>query len=295
MPTRNYRLEFFKGECGAPDSALVLSEMFERMLGANGADMTRGVAGYTTEIRDLTRVAGIFRGVLAKYRTHDLPHKAAPGRRERTLGLGPDEGLMEKNHFLYVPDSEILVYQRNHYGSGEFRFGNLMTQLTGETVTFLPILQAEPMRRLSAGGARLREVEVAVARPGTAALADANNPNGDWSDNVIGLLAKSGAHKIRVRLQTDARVHDGHRFSAHRIFGPLRRLMEEVTVNKAAVRVERGGEDPGWVDLLADRITDQVEVETNGRYPNSIAMWRALGDSWNLHRRSIEDSIGEQN
>jgi hypothetical protein len=292
MEGRGYTLDFYRVDCrtdkGKP---LDFGEQLGKLLNSTHSS-ARDLSGVTYELRDLHQQGHYIAGVVARFRTRDLPHAAQPKGRERELDLTDEEGLIEKCHLLYVPSDQVLVHQRNRMAAGPGTTGRYFTSLLGHTTVFHPILQPEPMKRLLHHGSQIREVDIAVARPSGSIL---DRPSGgpSWDRHILATMRETGAYKLRTVIKSNGRTAGKARFLQQDVLDPIARLFGSLTVQRARVKYEPDEDDPGFVDLLKDRVSAQVTVESNGRYPNSISMWRAAAKAWAAERSDIRQVVGK--
>jgi hypothetical protein len=71
---------------------------------------------------------------------------------------------VEKNHFLFYADRNLLVYQRNSSGSHYSRFQRYAKLSTGANIAFEPILTTDAYARLL-NGADARVIDVSFQQP----------------------------------------------------------------------------------------------------------------------------------
>lgn len=293
IEVRDYQVDFFKAYSIDDDTPRQLMRFLQNVIAAGRSpEYKHGI--YPLELRDLGETRRAIHGVVGKFRNRQLPHAAAPGEAERELDLADDEGLLEKNHFVYIKQGGYLIYQRNHYGVGASALSGLVTEALGETVIFVPLIEPDAMRRLIQDGAlRTRKFEVSVAKPGEALLQDMADNGRNWDGALMRALRDTGASKIDVCLSADGRATDRRRFLNDAIFAPLQRLLDNTPVKKARVYTEAQDGEVDRIDLLSDRISDTIQVHSDGKYPNSEVMWQELQHAWNRQRALILEVAGD--
>jgi hypothetical protein len=61
-------------------------------------------------------------GDLIKIRMDNIPMRASVKGSKKTLGLNDDEGLGEETAFLYAPEHNVVIIQRNRWGTTPRKF-----------------------------------------------------------------------------------------------------------------------------------------------------------------------------
>jgi len=288
MATRKFKVGFFVGYVGAggrdgrvSQILLDLSQQQQCPVIASGDVLY--------QIRELVPFnnGASFRGVFAKIRTTDIPHIGSTDGEEREIDLEDDEGVLEKNHFLYYRQHELLVYQSNGNGSTVDAFGRYFSDIVNHTTVFNAILKADAMRRMMRADLEPRTIELSVARPTNPDL----YPNDDWSSELFGLMAGIDGFKAHIKISAE-----GTGRARGRLMDRAKRaaaaLVNSGNANIARIKMA-GIEQP--IDLIADRVIAQVSVEMNGRYPVPDEMFRALGEAKDQSAEDLDAFLGGQN
>lgn len=288
MATRKFKIGFFVGYVGAggrdgrvSQILLDLSQQQQCPVIASGDVLY--------QIRELVPFnnGASFRGVFAKIRTTDIPHIGSTDGEEREIDLEDDEGVLEKNHFLYYRRHELLVYQSNRSGSTVEAFGRYFSDIVNHTTVFNAILKADAMRRMMRADLEPRTIELSVARPTNPDL----YPNDDWSSELFGLMAGIDGFKAHIKISAE-----GTGRARGRLMDRAKRaaaaLVNSGNANIARIKMA-GIEQP--IDLIADRVIAQVSVEMNGRYPVPDEMFRALGEAKDQSAEDLDAFLGGQN
>lgn len=288
MTSRKFRVGFFVGHVGAggrdgqvSQTLLTLSQQ------ARCQAITSGDILY--QIRELVSFndGTSFRGVFAKIRTTDIPHIGGTDGEEREIDLEDDEGVLEKNHFLYFQQHELLVFQSNGNGSTVEAFGRYFSDIVNHTTVFNAVLKADAMRRMMRADLEPRIIELSVARPTNPDL----YPNNDWSSELFGLMAGINGFKAHIKISAEG---------TGQARGKLTELVKRAAAamvnngNASIARIKMAGiEQP--IDLIADRVIAQVSVEMNGRYPVPDQMFQALGKAKDQSAGDLDAFFGGQN
>jgi hypothetical protein len=236
----------------------------------------------TYEVRDFRAVnnGAVILGVFAVLRD-DAPHIRGQDRTERAIPLADDEGLIEKNHFIFYAATGLLVYQVNHRANHPMRFEQYLTDLSGlhHAVVFGDILTRDAWKKLSKG--LVKKVEVTIDVPKDPSAFDPD----DFTGPTLRTMERAGAHKAMVTLSA-AR---GDTMSAW-IREQLLRLKGGSHIDRLQVRLD-GEEHP--LDLLANTVRDRIEVVMNGRYPDTPQTFTELERAYQRQRETLRAHFGQ--
>ncbi len=291
--THKYKIRFFAAYSGAYNKGRTVESMFKEILERGGTWPVK-IMTSTFEIRDLFETSEGFTGVFAKVRTDDLPHAGSAGGAERELDLVDGEGLLEKLHFFFAKTYQILAVQQNPSVGGSGRLGSYLTQAFKETISFNPILQKDAARRLLLGDVKVKSYDVSIARPSSMVLDEIERLDEGWNKSMMEIMNSTGAYTLKMVVKGDGHSRTDKRFLGAGLLRSFANLSELTHVKRARVVVQGAGENdqPGEVDLIQDRIQDEVKVEKRGRYPNSEGMWNELQRVWGANRQEIIEVLG---
>lgn len=237
------------------------------------------------ELRGLSKTGHVYRGYIGKLRCDDLPLASSPRGNERPLDLADDEGLLEKNYFLYLSRQRVLVYQHHGNGTTAMQFGRYLTQSVSSTISVDPVIQPEALKRLMRGRVHPKMVDISIARPAASFV-----PDTDFSRGVINLLDSSEGKRIRLKI-TLGQSKGPLESLAHSVKEGVSELLDTGKVSVAKLHVSEDG-DAHPIDLISDRIRGEAVVNLESRYPEEEEIYRALKRCWDSHKAVIEESIG---
>lgn len=285
MDTRTYQVGFYQGVHGDQDT--------EETVGGYLVDWAEGeppeisMGGYTYRLKELQNHKGrMLQGVLAKFRHDDLPKIGSPkSDQEKNIPLGKEEGLIEKNHFIYDKKRQLLVYQQNGHGSTHNQLGQYITQATNVTTVFNPVVQPDAMERLIKGGFKPKKLQLSVAKPSPALM-----KGHAFNRGLMNMMAEGNAQHINITMSM------GHSVTEY-LFMDVGAAMDEL-MGHADVKIARlntvdddGIEHP--IDLIADRIRDRISVKMVDRYPDSAEVFQELTKAKNRNEPLIKAILGE--
>tara|TARA_R110001583_G_scaffold187532_1_gene348931 strand:+ start:5181 stop:6089 length:909 start_codon:yes stop_codon:yes gene_type:complete len=244
------------------------------------------------DVRYIAQTDYGFRGVIGKYRTADLPHAARPGREEREIPLEDDEHLLEKCYFKYFSEFSLLILQRNRNAINSKQLSNFLTA-NGYTFSLDPIIEVADLQRLMRNEVHIRTLKVNVARPTNPALFE--NIEHDFNNSIISSLNSSNSASINISLRGDGHSDDPDmRYLSNSLKRAVLEMKEKFDLKSANLMLEEGGVAHP-LDLVTDRLTNDVEIEIDGRYPSPASMWDAIMVSRVDKEAELESYFGALN
>ena len=287
VATRRYTIDFFQlTHVSTPQVPTIeagfnsiLDEKVEPILVSNG--YMRDL--WTLELRSRPKsYAGQFR----KFRTNDLPEIGVVGGSAAQLALSDQEGVVEKNFFVYYTEHQILGWHRNGHASSAKQLAAFLASLWGAKVTIDPVLQPDAVKRLLSGDIDLKKVELTIPRPTSRDL----YPDDDYGKGILELLNRSGADSLHLTLGIDTRRKD----TEGKLTSSWKRALAEFTSMGAttarAIVYDDGIEHP--IDLIADRVASYQDIETNALFPPSGTMYKAIDTAREECKGAINDYFG---
>ena len=259
METKTYQVGFYQGVHGDKDTKTTVSDLLTGWA-VNGAPVIN-IGIFTYKLKELIAHQGtMIQGVIAKFRHNDIPVIGSIYDTERRIELDEEEGLIEKNHFLYYQDKDLLVYQQNRDGSTYGKLAEYITTATGITTVFNPVIQKDALLRLIQGGVKPRKMNVSFARPGDPALLS----NHKFNKDLMKLLTDTGGMNMNVTISMGRTKKE---YLSMDVFNSISELMGATHVGTAKLEVENEDGVTETVDLITDRIKGAITVKMKGRYP----------------------------
>lgn len=286
--TKNYSLDFFSGFV-ARGSSVCIFEEFEKLASCDKMPvLTLGRFYY--QLRDLSCNIDTITGVLAKFRTTDIPYAGGLDGTERELELGEKEGLIEKNYFMVKKDCCIVVFQRNGHAARIGRLSEYLTSVCGETVTFNPVLQPDSMERMLNDDLKPVSIELSFATPTNPDFYPAN----DWGRTLGDIADIASGSRLKINISADRRATNENE---HTLASGTKQFLKSF-VDKGIARVAKAKLTDGFcdypIDLIADRLSDEVSVKVRGHYPISDDMFSSLKNAYQRRKGDIDEIFGEQ-
>lgn len=286
---KRYKVRFYAVSVEQPDGARryrigdLFRELAQAAQDSGGHCPPSSDGAVTYEIRDLKAFnhGAVFTGVFAVMRD-DAPHIRGNDRAERPIELGEDEGVMEKNHFMFHSRQGLLVYQVNKWAAHPTRFSEYLTAMAGldKAVVFGDILTSDAWHKLQDG--IVKRVEVTIDAPRNPLQYDP----GDFGRATLRQLDQAGASRVTVALST-SRGHEGMR-------GWVKEQLHRLTAAEVvrSMKVKMDGEEQ-MIDLLADTVKDDIVVLMHGHYPDTQQTFEELDAAHRRQRDALSAHFGE--
>lgn len=281
MANKSFRVRFYAGVTEQGETPV--NEIFSGLCQNAGLQphLRDGTVAY--ELRDLVPLNGgkVFRGVLAVLRD-DAPNIRDAGGAERPIALAEDEHIIEKNHFLYYSEKQLLAWQVNGRGSHISRMEKYLSHVSQATVGLADVVQPNALRRLQGGTVKRLKVRIAASKNAAAV-----NPH-DWEASTFDLMNGIGASTITVEVsagRTLGKLGD-------RVGTIVHRLIERDDTR--AVQVTMTGEQEP-IDLFADCITDMITVPMIGVYPVAEDIFAELEKAKQRNQAALDEHFGQGN
>ncbi|SFF36657.1 hypothetical protein SAMN05216563_1299 [Phytobacter palmae] len=268
MPQRSYKIEFFQLNMVPNQNVSSIRELFEA-LHDEEYETSLVITGFPREVWGLVfdRYPASVCGQFRKFRNTDIPEVGSIGEDGEEIELDDDEGLIEKNFFVYYEENNLLAWHKNSHSSSINQFVNFLSTTAGIRVTAGPILQSDAIARLMSNDVQLKKIEITLPRPTNPQL----YPRDDFGTSIIGLLSDSDADSLKISMGVDLRRADTEGRLSGRLKRTLRNLVQSGATTARAYVFEDGLEHP--IDLIADRIFSWQSVETNAYFPPNFTMY----------------------
>ncbi|HDS1797562.1 TPA: hypothetical protein QEM76_000196 [Pseudomonas putida] len=256
------------------------------------SDSSRSLAvnGYTREIwKPLERVSDTsrsFAGQFRKFRTSDLPEIGAAGEDAAELELEANQGLVERNFFVFYPQRQVLAWCRNAHGNTPNQFARFLSNLWSTKLQAGPILLPDAARRLMGNEISLKKIKLVIPRP---ANPDMYNEN-EFNKGLMSMMSGADADSIHIEMGIDARRSDTRGSLSERLKRALAEAANLGASTAKAVVYDDGIEHP--IDLIADRIFSVQEIVTNAKYPPAGTMYQAIDSAMHECQGQIDDYFG---
>jgi hypothetical protein len=279
---KNYVVRFYGGafsEDNAARVSTILQSAYDSFQQGNPyPHLQDGSVAY--ELRDLHSLNGgtAFKGVLAVLRD-DAPHIRAADGLERPIALGENEHVIEKNHFLFFKENELLVWQANGRASHISRLEAYLSALSGTTIVLNDVISQNALQRLEEGTVRRFKVRLGKVR--NAEAVDPHNWEAPTFDLMNGVDGTSMMFEVATRRKQKG-LTDSIKQAVHRFLDRPETKAIEVKL--------LGEQDP--IDLFADCVKDRISVGMVGLYPVPDEIFAALAAAKDRQQGALDAYFG---
>ena len=198
------------------------------------------------QIRSISKNAAgtVFKAVFGRCRFGETPEQTTIEGVESDVQLLPGHGLVEKNYFLFFPETNLIVYQRTSSGSSSAKLQRYLNRPQYFGVNLEPILTKNSYERLLNGGG-IKKVELSISKPYFSSQ--------DQSDKFIGeaveMLGSSNANRLKITLSAER-----NKTLSETLRTPVATLAKFGRTRVARVHMEGENDTPEVIDLIGDRI-----------------------------------------
>lgn len=286
---KKYTIDFFQLSLQPTSSIPSVEKGFELIAGAKKSSPL-SIGGYTREIwKPLARKhrdGPCFAGQFRKFRTDDLPEIGSTGEDASEIELEDDEGLVERNFFVFYPKHQVLGWCRNSHGNTPNQFARFLSSLWSTKVEAGPLLQPDAAKRLMRRGVELKKIKLVIPRPANPDMYDSN----EFNRELMALMSDAHADSIHLEMGIDARRADTAGTLTSRLKTALKQAASLGASSARAVVYDDGIEHP--IDLIADRIFSVQEIETNAKYPPAGTMYTAIDSALHECKGQLNEYFG---
>lgn len=281
MSQKQFGVRFYRGN--VLDSSVRVSDILQQLYSAHqSSQQYPHVAGSTVayELRDFTSLnsGSVFTGVLAVLRD-DAPNIRDGHGVERPITMQPGDRLIEKNHFVFYKERQLLAWQVNARASHVSRFEQYLADVAGVVVGFDDIITAASFKRLNEG--IVKKLEVRIAAPKNPGLVSST----DWTSRAFQMMSGVGATSIKIDVSTRA---------GKGLLDDVKQVIHQLKDSSEAesIKVKLAG-DAEPVDLVADSIKGKVSVNMVGLYPDPIDMFIQLQQLKDAKKGELDEFFGQ--
>lgn len=269
---RTLLADFYCFEDNGSRKSKYLRNLLDRHVGSYApAHSIGGDPNTKHQIRSISKSkkGEVYMAIFGKLRHGEQPEQASETDSDKDVELLPGHGLVEKSHFLFYPDINLIVYQRNRNVGRNTQFQNYLNTPDFASRALVPILMRDSYKRLMLGG-ELKKIEVSIRAP--ILLEKQDDP---FVGDYIKLFSDSGAGNVKLIIsgRSDKPLKKGVKEALVKLskFGKTR-VARATTIEENA--------DDDVIDLLVDRVFQsfEVDVESNGR-PSSSSIFAGLADA----------------
>lgn len=202
--------------------------------------------------------------------------------------LGPDQEVIEKNHFSLFIEScgtEVLAYQVTMEGSDISALARYFSFVnpSNHTVSFDEVLTEDSLSKINGGV--MKSIEFEIAKPRKKSFAP--DPNDTWTKEAMEYMSKTGGTRFKAKILTTSRKQG----LVAQSLDDIKLLMASTLTKTLKVKVS---DIDHPIDLFADRIFDRATVQLTKGWPNSGQLFDEIA-SLKRANIGIEAYLGKGN
>ena len=228
-----------------------------------------------------------YAGQIRKIRKADLPEVGALGQDSKKIELELDEGVIDKNFFVYYKENSLLIIHRNDDGNSGIHLAQLLTTSAGVDFYASPIIRPDQAEMLLNSKLNIKKFSVKIPKPTNPDL----YPQDSISAKTLELLNHSGADFLDVTFTIDQKIET----SAGRLSSALQSAIGSLLTmgaTKARIETDENGKILP-IDLIANRIYSSQNINTNSYFPPSESMYKLADKAKDDQRESVNDYFGK--
>ena len=246
------------------------------------------VRGFTREVYRLDKTQKTYwLGQFRKYRVDQLPAYARFGEDETEIQLEDDQGIIERNCFIFFPDRNVLIWQHDAHANHPERFADFLSTISGDKIEVAPILTKSALLRLMDSKTEALKFQISVARPTAPSMYNQNK----FTDNLFSLMENSGADLFNLTGGVDLRSKDAGFLNSRLLKRGLETLVSSGAAKTAKVLVVEEGKRE-WLDLITDRVKASRQVEADKKSIPFATMVDMLESVYEEKREVLDEILG---
>lgn len=252
MTKRQFKIDFFCVTASGKRKHPLLSDMLAAVPSAGcTAAMSLENGDEKYQLRSIVPLPGgtTLKAIFGRCRYNEVLTQGDEHGAEADVTLKPGHGLVEKNHLLFIPAQNLLVYQRNSNGSHHSKLQAYLNRLMPDGRFVLePILQRDAYEKLIKGG-EVKRFEVSFLAP-----SDPSLYKDLLTSDATRMLKACGATSGHIKMSVGRRPQGLQAW----IKDSIASMAQAGLATVARVKLD-DIEHP--IDLIADRLLRTVEVE----------------------------------
>ncbi|WP_020675518.1 DUF6731 family protein [Geopsychrobacter electrodiphilus] len=295
---KKINFDFFK--VNMPEGGGTFETLLDSIFALPGEERTYEGTRYHVRLNALRRNKnGRIIGEAAKIRMTDIPEKMKLNGVTDQIDLDEDQGIGDTAAFVYVPDLQILIYQKNRDAVSASSFCTYVSEIEDNEgdVVFDVILEAEALQRLAEMDI-IRRFELQVAAPNNSQLFKELGISPDTllelmntSPSISANFTFSMGHKrdgsilkkdvVKLCKKLFGRVHD---------HGAADEKIKLLVSGKEEI-----GSETEYIDLFNDRMIETVEIDLgeNRVVPHKVLTDAALA-AWRKRSKELKVMFKEE-
>lgn len=282
---KNYNFDFFVIEQGMKvDLFSVDIASFLKQIVYENSPAQYTAYGCTREIYGLTyrEDSNSFCGQIRKHRKAELPEIGSVGSIGKPMVLAEDEGVIEKNYFIYHVENSLLVMHRNEQANSAIHFAQIISLSSGCKCISMPVIDPADAKSILRNQVPVKKIKIKMHRPRNA---DLYPPDADSLESaVLQVMSAAGADTIDICLGIDSKLPDSRPGLLNSVKAALSYFISAGATQATVDADENGKIHP--IDLIANRIHSIQSEKTNTNYPSDNDMYK-LADKAFIEKEEV--------
>lgn len=214
----------------------------------------------------------VFKAVFGRCRYNENLEQASEESEDKEVKLLPGHGLVEKNHFLFYKENNLIVYQKNGNGSNIAKLQRYLALLTKKHIALESVLKEDSYTKLLNSGP-LKKLEISIVPPPFAEIEEEH-----WLYEAIEEFKSDNAKRIKIILSAEKGKSLSESYKT-----PLTNLTRAgwTKIARATV-IEQDNSDASKIkdeiiDLLLDKVKQEFTVHfSENKKIDPQDIWRGL-------------------
>ena len=197
---------FYFYNCSVPKSGDRMMKSLASYAAKSGQDGSEvlltddDIDGYRVQMQSLQIEGNLMYGIMRRLRRDNRTIIGSINRsQERLIPIKKDEYFIEKTHFLYHNEREVLLYQQNQAGVPPKIFSDYVSSLIKSPISFGNVWTQEGYEKLMRGDINLQEFKIVrIASPTNTGLYQEKDVGFDAS--ALDMMNKVGGQTLELTL-----------------------------------------------------------------------------------------------
>lgn len=286
---KRLKVRFYRAGIG-PDA--VSGSLIKNLLDARDIDgMAKPIelGEKSLQVRGITpsKDGKSIRAYVVRFRDDAPLSGARDNPKEHPIHLEVGHEIIERNHFVLFqerPGLEIVAFQPSLEGAHISNLAHYLTLLfgAGEAVHMDDVLTVDAYKALSGGGL-IKSIEFRIAKPRSKKFAP--DPNDEWTQDSIDFMKATGATTFSAKITTKEKSRG--------LLNTLNRLKMLMTSPQTKALRVRMSDSSHPIDLLADRVFQDITVEQEKGQVQSSTIWNAIENAKLRAQHQLDEYFGK--
>ena len=270
---------------------------YARQSGQNGSAVLLSddfIDGYRVQMQSLQIDGNLMYGIMRRLRRDNRTIIGSVKRsQERLIPIKEDEYFIEKTHFLYDNNLEVLLYQHNQVGVPHKIFSKYVSRIINGPINFDYLWTKEAHEMLKGGKIKLKEFKIMkIASPTHTGLYQEEDIG--WDKPAMDMMHKVDGQTIIITVLANIRRVGGgqkKRFLNPSSIGLLADFVKNINPHEGGVEATFYDPDSGESKTF-NFVTDKFQFKVSSNEVGSIMTGKKLDSSkfFEIMKARMKDS-----